>query len=265
MGIFEAVKRGFVAASKGLSLVLILFAFNLIWNLASMPFAQAGAAATPQITASAVILSIVFILVSIFVQGGSLGLVRDYIKEGKMKLGSFASYGLKYYLRLFVLGFFIILIIGILGLLAALIIAATTPLNNTALTVIAAIIAIVIGAVGLYCVLLLVMAPYSLICNETGAVASMKKSIEVVRKAIGKVLLLLVILILISLGIGFLLGFLTGLVTAPMPVKIGQIIIGVVNSAFNGYLGIVMMASFMAMYLALAGKASTPQEKVFSA
>jgi len=254
MEVIEAIKKGFGIATKNVALVLVLFGFNLIWNLASIPLARPGAAATPQITASVLVFSILFILISIFVQGGSLGIVKDYIKEGKAKLGSFVSYGLKYYLRLLGLGAVIVLIIGIVALIAALIVAATTPLNNTVVTVIATIIAIIIGAIGLYYILLLIMSPYSLICEELGIIESMKKSIKVVRKAVGKVLLLLVLMILISLGIGFLLGFITGLATVAIPAGAGQVLIGVINSIFNGYLGIVMMAGFMVFYLGLAGK-----------
>ncbi|MFA5146989.1 MAG: hypothetical protein WC515_06435 [Candidatus Omnitrophota bacterium] len=264
MGTIEAVKKGFSVATKNLGLVLVIFAFNLIWNLASIPFAQApGTTVTPQATASAMALSIVFILASIFVQGGSLGIVRDSIKEGSAKLGKFASYGLKYYIKLFGLGLLIILVIAVFALIATIIIAATTPINNPVVTAVAAIIAITIGAVGLYCILLLMMSPYVLVCEESGVVASMKRSMEVVRKAIGRVLLLLVVLILISLGIGFLIGFVIGITTAAMPVKVSQVVIGVINSAFNGYLGVVMMASFMTIYLALAGKEKVAAQKVF--
>jgi membrane-anchored glycerophosphoryl diester phosphodiesterase (GDPDase) len=98
------------------------------------------------------------------------------------------------------------------------------------------------------------MSPYSIICDGTGVMGAMKKSIGIVRKSIGKVLLLLVLLVLISLGIGLLVGFVLGLVTVAMPAMAAQILIGIVNSVFNGYLGVVMMAAFMAFYLALEGK-----------
>lgn len=260
MGVIEAIKKGFGTASKNLGLVLVLFIFNLIWNLASIPFARPGLMGpgapppTPQVTAAALIFSIVFILLSIFVQGGSLGLVRDYIKEGKMKLANFPSYGLKYYLRLLGLGLIIILIIGIVALIAALIVAATAPLNNTVVTIVATVVAIIIGVLGLYYVLLLMMSPYSLICEELGIIESLKRSVGVVRKALGRVILLLVLVILISLGIGFVIGFLTGLISAAIPAGAGQVLIGIVTSAYNGYLGVVMMAAFIVFYLALIGK-----------
>lgn len=263
MGIMEAIKKGFGVAAKCLGLVLVLIIFNLIWNLVSIPFMpKPGAGLTPQLTLAAVTFSIIFILISIFVQGGVLGLVKDYVKQGKVKLADFASYGLKYYLRLLGLGLLIILVVLVIGLIAALIIAVTTPLNNTVVTVIAAIIAIAIGAIGLYFVLLLIMSPYVLVCDELGVIESMKRSIGVVRRAIGKVLILLVLLILISLGIGLLIGFITGLITVAMPAQAGQVIVGIISSIFNGYLGLVMTASFMIFYLALTSKEKTAQEKI---
>lgn len=276
MGIVDAIKRGFGVASRNLVLILILFVFNLIWNMinialmptAALPTPGAPAAGTapaipPQTAVATFILSILFILVSIFMQGGSLGVVRDYIKEGRMKLSKFASYGLKYYLRLFGLGLLIILFVLIVAIIAALIIAATAPLNNIIATVIAVIIAITVGLAGIYFVLLLVMSPYSLICEETGIIEAMKKSMRIVKKAFWRVLLLLVLLVLIAIGIGVLLGILTGLLAVALPAKTSQIIIGVVNSLFNGYFGIVMMAAFMAYYLMLAGKEKTVAQKVF--
>lgn len=267
MGIVDAIKKGFGVASKNLTLILVLFVFNLIWNMVNVAIMPAGAVpvpgATPDTTPPAVapgvaiaslLASIVFILASIFMQGGSLAVVRDYIKEGKMKLGSFASYGLKYYIRLLGLGILIVLIVVIIALIAALIIAATAPLNNMIATIIASIIAIAIGLAGIYLVLLLVMAPYSLVCDNTGVIEAIKKSMGVVKKNFMKVLLLLVLLVLIAIGIGVLIGIVTGIATVAMPAKVGQIVIGIVNSLFNGYLGVVMMAAFMGYYLALSGK-----------
>jgi hypothetical protein len=212
MGVMEVIKKGFGVAAQCLGLVLVLVIFNLIFNLASIPLAvRPGETVTPQATASALALSLVFILASIFLQGGSLGLVRDQIKGGKMALSNFLSYGLKYYLRLLGLGILIVLIIAVIALVAALLIAATIPLKNTIVTVIMSVISIIVGAIGLYWIFLLILTPYAIICDELGIIAAMKKSMKTVRRSLGKVLLVLVVLILISLGIGFLVGFLTGL------------------------------------------------------
>ena len=275
MDMLEAIKKGFGVASKNLALVLVLFIFNLIWNMVNIavmpagivPAPGAGTATAPAIPPEAALttlaFSILFILVSIFMQGGSLGVVRDYIKEGKMKLSQFASYGLKYYLRLLGLGLIIILFVLIVAVIAALIVAATAPLNNVIATVIASIVAIAIGLVGIYFVILLVMSPYTMVSDEIGVIEAMKRSMRVVKKSFWKILLLLILLVLIAIGIGVLLGIVTGLLTIALPTKVGQMIVGVVNSLFNGYFGIVMMASFMALYMALAGQEKTVAQKVF--
>ena len=267
MGIVDSIKKGFGIASRNLVLIMILFIFNLIWNMVNIAIMPAGVLPapgtapagtlppiSPQVAITSLLAALIFILFSIFMQGGSLGVVKDCIKEGKMKIGSFASYGLKYYLRLFGLGFIILLFVVIVAVIAALIIAATAPLNNIIATVIASLVAVAIGLAGIYTVILLVMSPYALVCDEIGIIDAMKRSMKIVRRAFWKILLLLVLLVLIAVGIAVLIGVLTGILTMAIPSKTGQVIIGVVNSIFNGYFGVVMMAAFMAFYLALAGK-----------
>jgi hypothetical protein len=201
----------------------------------------------------------VFILISIFIQGGTLGLVRDVIKEGSVKLASFVSYGLKYYFRLLLLGLLIILIVAVVALIAALLIAGTAPLNNNVITTIAVIIAILIGIVaGLLYFIPLTLSPYALICEELSIIASMKKALKVAKHPFSRVFLLLilfVLLILISIGIGFVVGFLVGLIGAILPAGAGRILMVIVTSIVNGYLGVVMMGSLTSYYLALSKEA----------
>lgn len=263
MGIMAAIKKGFGTATKGFGLVLVLFVMNLIFNLVSLPFTpKAGETPTPNQMTPAFLLSLVFILISIFIQGGALGLVRDYLKGGAMKLGNLASYGMKYYLRLLTLLLIVVLIILVAGVIAALLIAATAPLNNAVVTGIATIVAIIVGAIAIYYLILLVMAPYAIVCEEAKAIEGLKKSLGMVKRAIGKVLLLLVLLILISLGAGFIVGFISGIATVALPVAAGQIAIAIVSSAFNGYMGVMMMAAFMGLYLGLKEQEGSAQ-KVF--
>jgi len=256
-GVFEAIKRGFGIATKSLNLVLILIIFNLAGNLASMPFIIApGQTPTNQVIAGALIFTTIFILISIFIQGGALCLVRDIIKEGKMKLASFASYGAKYYFKLLGLGVLMVLIIGIVALIAALIIAVTAPLNNPVISGIAIAIAIAIGVIAsLFYFIPFALSPYALICEGLGVIASMKRGLVVAKKPFVRVFLLILlfaILILISLGVGVVFGFIVGLVGAMLPAMGGKVLMAVVTSIINGYLGIVMMAAFMVYYLGLA-------------
>ncbi|MDO8525626.1 MAG: hypothetical protein Q7S07_03970 [Candidatus Omnitrophota bacterium] len=256
-GVFEAVKRGFGIASKGLGLVLIMIIVNMIGSFASMPFAiTTGQTLPPEMLTGALIFTAIFVLISIFIQGGALGLVRDTIKEGKMKLASFTSYGAKYYIKLLILGVLIVLIIGIVALVAALLIAATADLNNVLISSIAIAIAIAIGVVALLSYFIpLALSPYALVCEELGVIASMKRGLAVAKKPFTRVFLLLllfVILILISLGVGLLFGFIVGMIGALMPAAAAKIFMIVVTSVINGYLGIVMIGSFMVYYLGLA-------------
>ncbi|MFH1995920.1 MAG: hypothetical protein ABIJ27_02855 [Candidatus Omnitrophota bacterium] len=261
MGVIEAIKKGFGIASKMLLLIAVLFVFNAVWNIGSLPFSRPAGGAAPAFSPAAFVFSVIFILASIFVQGGTLGLVRDNIKAGTLKLADFLGYGLKYYLKLLALGALIALLVIVVALLATLMIALTAPLNNIAITVLAVLVAIIIGGFGLYLVVLLMMAPYALVCDEAKVIDAMKKSITFVRKNVVKVLGLLVLLILISFGISFVIVLLAGLVTMALPAAVGQIIIGLISSAVNSYLGIVMIGSLMSFFLALTAsvKPAEPQ------
>lgn len=254
-GIMEAVKKGFSVASKSLGLVGVLIAFNLVGNLVSMSMAiTPGATPTPQMTTGAVVFSVIFILVSIFFQGASLGLVRDYIKQGAMKLGGFAGYGMKYYLRLLGLGLIIVALIAVVALIAGVIIAVTAPLNNTIITAIAVTIAIAVGVVAAVLYFIpLTLSPYALIADEAGVIVSMKKSLAIMKPLakVVRLILLYVVLILISLGVGFAVGFLVGLIAAVLPQAIGRVLMAAATSVINGYLGIVMTAAFMVFYFAI--------------
>lgn len=254
--ILNSIKKGFGVANRNFGLVTALFLFNLVWNLASIPLAVApGATVSPQMTAATLVFSALFILASIFMQGGILGIVRDAVKQGKSQLANILSYGAKYYIRLLGLGILIILIIAVVALAAGLIIAATAPLNNTVVTVIAVTIAIAIAVVAtLFYFIPFALSPYALVCDEIGVIASIKKAIGLTWKPFVRVFLLLllfVLLVLIALGIGFIMGFVVGMVSAVLPAMIGKILMAIATSILNGYLGIVMTASFMVYYLFL--------------
>lgn len=258
MGIIEAIKKGFGVAAKGLSLLAVLFIFNLAGNLATLPFTPApGAAASPQAALPLLAISLIFIIISIFIQGGSLGLVRDVIKEGRMKLAVMAQYGAKYFIRLLLLGVLILLFLVVISLAVGLLIAITAPLNNAVVTAVAVVAAIAIAVVAaLYFFIPFILSPYAVVCDEAGAIEALKKGIAVGRTPFTRVFALLaltVLLVLIALGIGFLIGLLVGLISALIPAGSAKILLIVVSSAVNSYLGIVATAAFMLYYLSKKG------------
>ncbi len=259
MGIIEVVKKGFVVATKNLNLVLILIVFNVIGNLVSLPFTPVqGTQPSPEMSAPLLIFTVVFVLISIFIQGGTLGAVRDYVKEGKMKLSAFASYGAKYYLKLLLLGIVIVAVVVIVALIAALIIAVTAPLNNKLVTIIATIIAMIIGIIAtLLYFIPLTLSPYALVCDEIGVIEAVKKSLKVAKnpfKRVFTLLLLFIVLMLISIGIVLVIGYVLNLLIALLPSGAGRVATAVVTGIINGYLGVVMTVSFTAYYLMLTSK-----------
>ena len=258
MGIIEAIKKGFGVAAKGMGLVVVLFVFNLIGNLATLPFTPApGATAAPQLAAPLLIISLIFIIISIFIQGGSLGLIKDALKEGRMRLAVMAGYGVKYFVRLLLLGILILLFVAVIAIIVGLLLAITIPLNNPIVSGIAIAIAVAIAIItALYFFIPFVLSPYAVVCDEVGAVEALKRGIAVGRKPFSRVLALLLLvisLVLIALGIGFIIGLLVGLISAVLPAQAGRILMIVVSSAVNGYLGVVATAAFMVYYLAKKG------------
>jgi len=260
MGVMEAVKKGFSLTAKSLNLLVVIFIFNVVWNIVGIFLAPAapvtGTGGPAPVNPAFLILSIAFIFLSVFIQGGILGSVRDLVKQGALKMSEFAKYGSKYYLKLFGLGLLIMAVVMVFALVAALLIAMAAPTGNRVAIGIVSILALIVGGFGIYVMILLFLSPYVLIADEAGVIESMKKSVQMVRKAIGKVLGLAVLVTLIAFGFGFVLGILTGLLNLALAGgTIAQIIAAVLTSALNAYIGVLMTASFMAMYLSLKQKA----------
>jgi hypothetical protein len=264
MKVLDAIKRGFDIANANIKLVMIIFIFNVVWNLGVLPFTPetpdmtgAGVAVSPALT----IISLVFVLASIFIQGGVLGSVRDIIKENNLQLERFKSYGAKFYLRLLCLALIIMLIIAIIAFLATLIVAASAPTKNAVIVTLTTIIALAVGGGGIYLVILLFLAPYILVIEDIGIFASMSRSIAFVRKMIMKIIGLGAILILIGFGLGLVMGIIAGIISLVIKGKFLQLITGILNGGVNAYLSILVTAAIAAYYLAhkdSAGKEEAP-------
>ena len=255
MKVIDAIKKGFEIASKTLAVVLVVFIFNLVWNLVTIPFTPAtplGPAAQTPMSPPLAVLSIIFILLSIFIQGGVLSSMKDAIKEGKAQLDRFAGYGAKFYLRLLGIAVLIGLVIGIAALLATLIAASSAASGNAIIIGITAIIALVVGGLGIYLVVLLSFSPYVLVVKDTGVFETIKASVAFVRKNLLKVVGLGLLLILIGLGIGLIVGVIVGFLSLAIRGRFFQVIVGIISSGVNSYLSIVITASLMSYYLALS-------------
>lgn len=256
MKVFDAVKKGFGVATKNLNLVLVVFIFNLIWNLGVIPFtpeAPAGEALGATMTPMLTVLSIIFILASIFVQGGVLGTVRDIIKEGKAVLGKFAGYGARYYIKLLCVALIIILIIGIIGFVATLIIAAAAPTKNTVLVTVATIVTVLLVLAGIWIMLHIFLTPYILVMDDVGVFQAIRNSADFAKKSLLKILGLALTLVLIGFGIGLIMGIVAGLLSLVVKGKIFQVVTGVINGGVNAYITVLVAAALAAYYLASKG------------
>lgn len=261
MKILDAIKKGFEVASGNLSLVLVVFIFNLIWNWGTIPFTPeaptgvgAGVAMSPALT----LMSILFILASIFIQGGVLGSIRDSIKEGKITLGRFVGYGMKFYIRLLCLALIIILIIGVIGFLATLIVAASAPTQNIAIITLTTVIAVIVGGAGLYLVILLFLSPYILVLEDIAILNAMRASIDFARKNLLKVIGLGLLLVLIGFGIGLVMGIIAGILSLAVQGKLLMVINGLINGGVNAYLSVLVASALVTYYLAMKGGGQKP-------
>ncbi len=256
MKVLDAIKNGFDIANSSLKLVLVVFVFNLIWNVIVIPFTPAspmGAGADVAMSPMLTVISLLFVLASIFIQGGVLGTVRDKIKAGILDLGKFADYGKKFYLRLLCLALIIILIIAVVAFLATLIVSAAAPTGNAVIVALTTILALAVGGAGIYFIVLLFLSPYILVVEDVGIFDSMRASINFVKGAILQVLGLGALLILIGFGIGLVMGIIAGILSLAVKGKFLQFITGMLNGGVNAYLSIIVTGALLMFYLAKKG------------
>ena len=252
MGIVESIKKGFSTAVSSLPVVLVLFVFGFIFNLINMTLAPQAQAPNAPPSIPMIAAGVVFILLTVFMQAGSMGYVRDKIKQGSASFANFTGSASKYYVRILLLSLVIALIIGAFVLLAALVVA----LLGQKAQYVAIGIAIVIASIGIYTLILLFFAPYIAIVNEQGVAASLKESVKVVRANILKVVSISLILIAIGFAIGLVIGLVVGLLARVMQGTSSQIVFAFLSSLVNAFLGFFVTSSFMSFYLGLP---SSPQ------
>ena len=241
MSMKTSVGKGFEVARQSLAVVGVLSLFGFVWNLINIYFAPKLQTPSARVSLAMVLASVVFFLASIFLQAGTLGYIREKIKQGRADFSIFMSSGSRYYLRLFLVGLIIALIVVVFIAVGAI---AVMLLKTVGI-----VIAVLIGLVAIYVILLMFFAPYAVVINEEKAVASIKKSISLVKKNLLGVLGISGILLLIGFVIGLLIGVIFGLLNVTAPGTVSQVITALLSSILNAYLGIFVSASFMNFYL----------------
>lgn len=251
MKVMEAIVKGFGISSKSWGILTILFIFNVLWNLAPLPFGgNVQDPAKVQMSVPLLILTAFFILINIFIQSGVFGMLKDMItSEGKaVPLGNFVKYGGKFYLRMFVLGVIILLGIALAVLIIGAIFSIGALSKNTVIAIISGAVGIILAAVALYYLFLVFFSPYILIIEDTGIFKSIKSSMHFVKKNFMKMAGLSTLLVLIGLGMGFIVGVLTGIVSIVAKGTVFQIIASVLTGAVSAYITVVISAALMLYY-----------------
>ncbi|MCG3175276.1 MAG: hypothetical protein MOGMAGMI_00198 [Candidatus Omnitrophica bacterium] len=245
MTVVESIKKGFSVAAQSLDLVLVLFVFGAGWNVMNLLLSQRFQ--NPDVAQSVMLiaLALIFILVSVYMQAGSMGYVRDRVKAGQASLGSFASAGGHFYLRFLAVGAVVAVTAGIFVLIAALVMG----FLGQSLPVVAIPIAVVAFLAGLYFIIMMFLAPYIVVCKEEKAIPAIKQSMDFVKRNILPILGLALILTAAGFVLGVALGALFALITLVVQGTISQILFATLSSAVNAFLGVVVSGAFMAFYL----------------
>ena len=261
MGVLEAVKKGFTQTTKLMNVVLVFFIFNVVIGLISLPLANPERAGNPGIVTVSIISSILFFLIFIFLQGGALGLVKDQIKTAYNSMAQFTNYGKRYYLRILGLLLLYVLIAIAIVLVLSLISAGILLLGDNVAT--RSIVAAIVTAVAIIVITLLIYPIYSIVVDDLGSFAALKKGVNKAKENFWQTLGLFVVLLIVSLVISLVIGFVIGLITVPLSPNISQVLIAVVNAAVQSYIPIIMMVAFMSYYMALGkGSAAPVQESM---
>ncbi len=251
MAVTASIKKGFGVATHSMTIVGLLSLFGFVWSLLNIYYAPKIQAQTqtpdPKLSILIMIATVIFILVSIFLQSGTLGYVRDKIKQGNANLSAFMGAGSKYYIKLFVVGLIIALTAMVFILVAAL---AVAFLKKPGF-----FIAVPVALAAIYFILLMFFAPYIVVVNEEKSMAAIKKSIGLVKKNLLGVLGISAILVAIGFVIGLLAGVILGLMNVAAPGVVSQVAYAVLSSVLNAFLGVFVTASFMNFYMEISNTA----------
>jgi len=261
MKVIEAIGKGFSIAGKNVNMLVILFVFNVIWNIVPIIFGgnlpnAAAVGANPFI----IVIGVIFVLLNIFVQGGIFGSLKDIVaSDGKFDMAVFAKYGKKFYVRFLGLGSIILAGIALSIAIVSLLFTFAGNANNVVVNILAVSINITLSAVALYYLFLFFLSPYVMVLEDTSIFKAMMSSLRFVRKHLWKAAALTTLLMLIALGIGFIVGVITGFLSFVIKGAAFQVVAGILTGAINAYITIVISAALMVYYLAFSQKKEAEQ------
>lgn len=260
MKVGEAIKKGFVIGKQNMGLVILLFGINVMMSLVGFLLGLGPTATVRPLEEINFLPVIAFVLlamgIGIFVQGGVLGVVRDFVKwKEHVKLSKFfISYARKFFFRLLGLGFLMMgIVVGLLvitgGISALITLIAGATIGN-----IIATIFLLLGVVAIIMAMFFLFPAYFiLVVEETGVIPAAKSSISFVKKFFGKTLGLLVLWLLIYVGISLVVGLIAWLIGNVGNLVIQRIVGAILNGAIGSFMMVCITGSWISFYLDLSG------------
>ena len=259
MGPVSALKKGFEVAGKNWGLIVVLFLLNFFSGAMGAPLNAVQENTSMGMIFLGTLTVIFFLFLSIFIQAGLLGCIKEAIKSGQTKIGNMVALGKKYFLRL--LG--LTLLIGFIVMLFAVFSGGGLLLRGNGggifVKSLGMFISILFGVLAICAAIVLFYAPYILVVDDCPVIASMRKSIDFIKRFLGNALGTGAVVILVIIAASILLAVLliplaslTGSLEEPS--GLFQFISNVLGSGLNAYLGIVGMTAFMNLYVGLAAE-----------
>ena len=262
MKVLDAVKEGIRVAHGYKKLVLILLCFNLFFEvLLRIPVLKLPKEdLRMMLLASAIILSVPLIMlaISIFIDGSIKGSIKDILIEKQFLGNRFIKYGKKYFWRLLGFGLLISVIIGLL--IIPMMCVFTFIVRQQGWSAISSITWIIAGALTGLTLIFRIFTSYGstiIVLDDTKVFKAFKGSLKFVRKYFKKVLGLCAISFafsVVSIGLSRLSKSFRGTKT------VIDAILGIISACWNSYIGIILSAASIILYLALTRKPSPEKE-----
>lgn len=262
MKVLDAVKGGIRVAHDYKKLVLILLCFNLFFEILlcipgpKLPKENLGIMLLTLIIILMILL--ITILLVIFIEGGIRGSIKDILIEKRLLGNRFIKYGKKYFWRFLGFGLLMSVVIGLLTIpMMCVFIFIVRQQGWSAISSATWIVAGALSGLTLIFTIFTSYGPTIIVLEDTKVFKAFKGSFKFVRKYFTKVLGLCAISLAFSVvSIG-----LSRLSKSFRETKIViNAIFGIVIACWNSYIGIILSAAFMILYLALMRNSSVGKE-----
>ncbi len=251
MGFKELISSSVSTVNKNLSLVGITGVIYVSFMLLSLLFEPQNLVAldgqTVDLT-STYVFGGLFILLSIFLEGGVIQyLYQNRVASGSAHFSTLLDSGKKNYGKLFLLGLFAF-VFAMVTFFATVIAGSLSVIINP---LIAIAVAVLLGAFGLYCcVVVFFLAPYPIVLDQQKIGAALKTSLKLSRKNLFAFLVIVLLVVAIRYGGSVLLSTLIASTTIALKTGItDRIITAMFWIPIDAYCSVFMFSIFMHFYL----------------